>query len=103
MEYRIQHVTFTKAVADGDDIVHHARIITYIDLSKARPKPVSLLTNDMEMDCTSPKRFTISWLRTNFSTALSRMFPRRDMFPLARQCQYFHTVLGADDGVFPLG
>ena len=50
MEYRIQHVTFTKAVADGEDIVHHARIITYIDLSKARPKPVSLLTNDMEMD-----------------------------------------------------
>jgi IS4 transposase len=50
MEYRIQHVTFTKAVAGGEDIVHHARIITYIDLSKARPKPVSLLTNDMEME-----------------------------------------------------
>ena len=28
----------------------NARIITYIDLSKARPKPVSLLTNDMEME-----------------------------------------------------
>ena len=31
------------------------------------------------------------------------MFPSRDMFPLTRQCQNFHTVLGADDGVFPLG
>ena len=49
MEYRIQHVVFTKHVSDGDDIEHHARIITYVDLKGPKPKLVSLLTNDMEM------------------------------------------------------
>ena len=50
MEYREQHVTFTKHVKDGDDIVHHARIVTYVDTKKTRLRLVPLLTNDMEMD-----------------------------------------------------
>ena len=49
MECRIQHVTFTKK-AKGDDIVHHARIITYVDVKKTKVKLVQLLTNDMDMD-----------------------------------------------------
>ena len=49
MEYRIQHVVFTKRVSDGEDIEHHARIITYVDLKGPKPRLVSLLTNDMEM------------------------------------------------------
>lgn len=50
MEHRVQHVTFTKHVKDGEDIVHHARIITYIDIKKTKAKLVSLLTNDMDME-----------------------------------------------------
>jgi IS4 transposase len=50
MEYRVQHVTFTKRVKDGEDIVHHARIVTYADVRKTRAKLISLLTNDMEME-----------------------------------------------------
>ena len=50
MEYREQHVTFTKHVKDGEDIVHHARIVTYVDIKKTRLRLVPLLTNDMEMD-----------------------------------------------------
>ena len=49
MEYREQHVTFTKHVKDGEDIVHHARIVTYVDIKKTRVRLVSLLTNDMEL------------------------------------------------------
>ena len=49
VEYREQHVTFTKHVKDGEDIVHHARIVTYVDIKKTRARLVSLLTNDMEM------------------------------------------------------
>jgi hypothetical protein len=50
MAYRIQYVTFRKHVKGGEDIVHHARIITYADIKKGKAKLVSLLTNDMEMD-----------------------------------------------------
>ena len=50
MEYRIQHVVFTKKVKGGDDIVHHARIITYVDMKKTRTRLIQLLTNDMDMD-----------------------------------------------------
>ena len=50
MEYRVQHVIFRKHVKDGDDIVHHARIITYADIRKGKARLVSLLTNDMEME-----------------------------------------------------
>ena len=50
MEYRVQHVIFRKHVKDGDDIVHHARIITYVDIKKGKARLVSLLTNDMGME-----------------------------------------------------
>ena len=50
MAYRIRHVVFHKRVKDGDDIVHHARIVTYVDIKKGKAKIVSLLTNDMDMD-----------------------------------------------------
>lgn len=50
MEYRVKHVTFRKKTNDGEDIVHKARIVTYVDIKKNKPaKLVSLLTNDMEM------------------------------------------------------
>ena len=49
MSYRVQYVTFTKCVKDGEDIVHKARIITYVNIKKTRAKLISLLTNDMEM------------------------------------------------------
>lgn len=50
MDHRVQHVIFRKQVKDGDDILHHARIITYVDIKKDKAKLVSLLTNDMEME-----------------------------------------------------
>ena len=50
MAYRVQHVTFTKRAKDGEDIVHNARIVTYVDVKKTRAKLISLLTNDMEME-----------------------------------------------------
>ena len=50
VEYREQHVTFTKHVKDGEDITHHARIVTCVDIKKTRVRLVSLLTNDMEME-----------------------------------------------------
>lgn len=50
MEFRIQHVTFTKHVKDGEDIVHRARIITYAEVKKKKAGLVSLLTNDMDME-----------------------------------------------------
>ena len=49
MEIRIQDVVFTKKVKNGDDIKHKARIITYVDLKKKKPKLIPLLTNDMDM------------------------------------------------------
>jgi hypothetical protein len=50
MQYRVQHVTFTKHVKNSDDIVHHARIITYVDIKKTKARLVLLLTNDMDME-----------------------------------------------------
>ena len=50
MVYRIQQVSFTKHLKDGEDIIHHARIITYVNMKKGKAKLVSLLTNDMEME-----------------------------------------------------
>lgn len=50
MELRVQHVKFTKHMADKTDIEHHARIITYVDMRKKnKPKLVQLLTNDFNM------------------------------------------------------
>lgn len=48
MEVRIQNVTFSKMLKDGTILIHHARIITNVDIKKH--KLVSLLTNDMESD-----------------------------------------------------
>ena len=50
MEHRVQIVEFKKRVKDGEDVRHQARIITYADLNKKKPKLISLLTNDMEME-----------------------------------------------------
>lgn len=50
MEYRVQVVEFKKHIKDGEDIRHKARIVTYVDLTKKKPKVISLLTNDMGMD-----------------------------------------------------
>lgn len=50
MQYRIQHVTFTKPVKDGEDIVHHARIVTYVDIKKSKARLIPLLTNDFDME-----------------------------------------------------
>lgn len=47
-EIRIQNVTFSKMLKDGTFLVHHARIITYVDIKKH--KLISFLTNDMESD-----------------------------------------------------
>lgn len=48
MEVRIQQVTFTKLLKNGETLLHRARIITYADEKKH--KLVSLLSNDMESD-----------------------------------------------------
>ena len=48
MEVRLQYVTFSKQVKDEDTIIHHARIVTYVDVKKR--KFVSLLTNDQTSD-----------------------------------------------------
>ena len=50
MELQIKHVTFTKKVKDGEDVIHHARIITYADTKKKKTILISLLTNDMSME-----------------------------------------------------
>ena len=50
MECRVQHIVFHKHVKDGEDIEHHARIITYPDIKKGKARLVSLLTNDMDME-----------------------------------------------------
>lgn len=50
MACRIQHVAFRKRAKGEDDIVHHARAITYVDVRKDKAKLVSLLTNDIEME-----------------------------------------------------
>ena len=50
MEYRVQVVEFKKRTKDGEDIIHKARIVTYVDCKKKKPKIISLLTNDMNME-----------------------------------------------------
>ena len=50
MEYRVQVVEFKKHIKDGEDTRHKARIVTNVDLTKKKPKVISLLTNDMDMD-----------------------------------------------------
>jgi hypothetical protein len=48
MEVRVQHATFIKHRKEGEELIHHARIITYTDENKH--KLISLLTNDMGSD-----------------------------------------------------
>ena len=48
MEVRLQYVTSSKQVKGGETIIHHARIVTYVDVKKR--KLVSLLTNDLASD-----------------------------------------------------
>ena len=50
MMHRGQNVSFTKKVKDGNDIIHKARIITYVDVKKTKAKLISLLTNDFSME-----------------------------------------------------
>ncbi len=50
MKYRVQVVEFKKHIKDGEDIKHKARIVTYVNLKKKKPKIISLLTNDMDME-----------------------------------------------------
>ena len=50
MMYRVQNVSFTKKVKDGNDIIHKARIIAYVDVKKTKAKLISLLTNDFSME-----------------------------------------------------
>ena len=46
----MQHVVFHKHIKEGEEIEHHARIITYVDTRKGKARLVSLLTNDMDME-----------------------------------------------------
>ncbi|WP_373735382.1 hypothetical protein [Bacteroides heparinolyticus] len=46
MEVRVQRVYFTKQSAHKEPIILHARMITYVDVTKR--KLISLLTNDMK-------------------------------------------------------
>ncbi len=49
MVWREELVEFRKKVKDGDDIVHKARMITYINMKNPKkPKVTRLLTNDLE-------------------------------------------------------
>ena len=50
MMYRVQNVSFTKKVKEGNNIIHKARIITYVDVKKTRAKLISLLTNSFSME-----------------------------------------------------
>ena len=49
MQERVQIVEFTKHTKGTGEIKHRARIITYVDLKKKKPKLIPLLTNDMDM------------------------------------------------------
>lgn len=47
-QVRVQRVSFRKELKGDFGIVHHARIVTYVDVQKR--KLISLLTNDMTSD-----------------------------------------------------
>ena len=87
MALRERHVTFTKKVKDGDDIKHHARIVTYVDQKKRGAKLISLLTNDMEMSAEDivaiyRKRWEIELLFKQ----IKQNFPLRYFLRRKRQC-----------------
>ncbi len=81
MEYRVQHVTFRKNVTEGEDIIHHARIITYADIKKKRVKLVSLLTNDMGMEPADiVEIYRKRWMIELLFKQLKQNFPLRYFF-----------------------
>lgn len=87
MALRERHVTFTKKVKDGDDIKHHARIVTYVDQKKRGAKLISLLTNDMEMSAEDivaiyRKRWEIELLFKQ----IKQNFPPSVLLRRKRQC-----------------
>ena len=78
MALREQRVVFTKRVSGGEDIWHHARIITYADSKKKKNKLVSLLTNDMEMDAEEIiEIYRKRWLVELLFKQLKQNFPLR--------------------------
>ena len=78
MVLREQCVVFTKRVSGGEDIRHHARIITYVDMKKHKPRPVSLLTNDMKMDAEEIiEIYRKRWLIELLFKQLKQNFPLR--------------------------
>lgn len=78
MEYREKHVKFVKKMMDGEDIVHNARIITYVDMKKKQPKLVSLLTNDMNMEIEDiVEIYRKRWMIESLFKQLKQNFPLR--------------------------
>lgn len=78
MEYREKHVKFVKKMMDGEDIVHNARIITYVDMEKKQPKLVSLLTNDMNMELEDiVEIYRKRWMIESLFKQLKQNFPLR--------------------------
>ena len=78
MQERVQIVEFTKHTKETGEIKHKARIITYVDLKKKKPKLISLLTNDMDM----PSEEIIAiyrkrWERELLFKQLKQNFPLR--------------------------
>ena len=78
MQERVQIVEFAKHTKGTGEIKHKARIITYVDLKKKKPKLISLLTNDMDM----PSEEIIAiyrkrWERELLFKQLKQNFPLR--------------------------
>ena len=63
---------------NGEDIVHNARIITYVDMKKKEPKLVSLLTNDMNMELGEiVEIYRKRWMIESLFKQLKQNFPLR--------------------------
>ena len=78
MVLREQRVVFTKHVSGGEDIRHRARIITYVDMKNNKPRLVSLLTNDMEMEAEEIiEIYRKRWLIELLFKQLKQNFPLR--------------------------
>ena len=50
MEVRIQNVTFSKMLKDGTILIHHARIITYVDFKKHKRWEIELLFKQIKQN-----------------------------------------------------
>ena len=81
MQERVQIVKFAKHIKGTGEIKHKARIITYVDLKKKKPKLISLLTNDMNM----PSEEIIAIYRKRWEIELLFKQPKQN-FPL----RYFY-------------